>query len=182
MRESYGLTSQAFYHPGMDEAPFSIKKLPARTVVGVTRRTSNADGRSVTDIPACWTEFLKTNAAAKIKNRAAPPLMYAVYSDYETDWTGEYSYMIGCGVTRAETAPEGMEVRRIPEQTYAVFNAKGQMPDEVLAVWAMVWGSRLPRTYTYDFEIYDERFTRPKAKEVDIYIAIDPVQMEKLQQ
>jgi len=166
----------------MDDAPFTIKKLPARTVVGVTRRTSNADGRSVTDIPAGCTEFLKTNAAAKIRNRAAPPAMYAVYSDYETDWTGEYSYMIGCGVTRAEKAPEGMEIRRIPEQTYAVFNAKGQMPDEVLAVWSMVWGSRLPRTYTYDFEVFDERFTRPKAKEVDVCVAIDPVQLEKLQQ
>lgn len=125
---------------------------------------------------------MKTNAAAKIRNRAAPPAMYAVYSDYETDWTGEYSYMIGCGVTRAEKAPEGMEIRRIPEQTYAVFNAKGQMPDEVLAAWSMVWGSRLPRTYTYDFEVFDERFTRPKAKEVDVCVAIDPVQLEKLQQ
>lgn len=42
---------------GMDEAPFTIKKLPARTVVGVTRRTSNDDGRSITDIPAGCTEF-----------------------------------------------------------------------------------------------------------------------------
>jgi predicted transcriptional regulator YdeE len=181
-REGVRFNFSAADIPGMEEAPFTIKKLPARIVVGVAKRTSNADGRSIGDIPACWTEFLKSNAAAKIKNRAAPPVMYAVYSDYESDWTGEYAYLIGCGVTKAHTIPEGMEVRHIPEQTYAVFNAKGQMPDEVLAVWMMVWGSRLPRTYTFDFEVYDERFTRPKAKEVDVYIAVDPVEMERLRQ
>ena len=54
-----------------------------------------------------------------------PPVMYAVYSDYETDWRGEYSYLIGCGVDRAGAIPEGMEVRRVPAQTYAVLRAKG---------------------------------------------------------
>jgi len=166
----------------MLDIAFTIQKIPKITVIGVSRRTSNADGRSVKDIPATWTDFLQQNAAAKIKNRALPPAMYAVYSGYESDWRGGYSYLIGCGVTRAGTLPEGMEVRQIPAQTYAVFTAKGQMPDEVLAVWSLVWLSDLPRTYTFDFEVYDQRFTRPKAKEVDICIAIDPEKMENVHQ
>lgn len=163
------------------DIPFTVKKMPAKTVIGISRRTSNADGRSTTDIMAAWAAFLQTNASSKIKNRSIPPTMYAVYSDYESDWRGEYAYMIGCGVTRAGTVPDSMEVRKIPAQTYAVFNAKGQMPDEVLAAWSLVWLSDLPRTYTYDFEVYDARFTRPKAKEVDICIAVDPKKMEKAQ-
>ena len=131
---------------------------------------------------ASWTEFLQKNAAAKIRNRALPPVMYAVYSDYESDWRGEYSYLLGCGVTRAGSVPEGMEVRKIPAQTYAVFTAKGQMPDEILAVWSMVWLSGLPRTYTFDFEVYDHRFTNPKGKEVDICVAVDAAGMEPVQQ
>ena len=161
------------------DIPFTIRRIPAKTVIGVSRRTSNADGRSTKDIPATWTDFLQQNAAAKIKNRAVPPTMYAVYSDYESDWRGEYSYMIGCGVPRAGAVPEGMVRRKIPAQTYAVFNAKGRMPDEVLAVWSLVWLSGLPRTYTFDFEVYDKRFTNPKQKEVDICIAVDPKKMEK---
>jgi predicted transcriptional regulator YdeE len=129
------------------------------------------------DIPAIWSDFLQQNAAAKIRNRAHPPAMYAVYSDYESDWRGEYSYLIGCGVTRAATVPEGMEVRQIPAQSYAVFTAKGRMPDEVLAVWSTVWLSSLPRTYTFDFEVYDQRFTNPKQKEADVCVAIDPDRM-----
>lgn len=164
------------------DIPFTIKKIPAKTVIGIARRTSNADGRSIEDIPATWTDFLQQNATAKIKNRALPPTMYAVYSQYESDWKGEYAYMIGCGVTRAGTVPEGMEVRKIPAQTYAIFNAKGRMPDEVVAIWSMIWLSELPRTYTYDFEVYDKRFTHPTAKEVDICIAVDPVKIKAAQE
>ena len=164
------------------DIPFTVKKIPAKTVIGIARRTSNADGRSITDIPATWTAFLQQNATAKIKNRALPPTMYAVYSDYASDWKGEYSYMIGCGVTRAGTVPEGMEVRKIPAQTYVVFNAKGRMPDEVVAAWSMIWLSELPRTYTYDFEVYDKRFTSPRQKEVDICIAVDQKMMKAAQQ
>jgi predicted transcriptional regulator YdeE len=182
--ESYGLNFSTADIPIMFniDIPFTVKKIPAKTVIGIARRTSNADGRSIRDIPATWTDFLQQNAAAKIRNRAVPPAMYAVYSDYASDWKGEYSYMIGCGVTRAGTVPEGMEVRKIPAQTYVVINAKGRMPDEVVAAWSMIWLSELPRLYTYDFEVYDKRFTNPKQKEVDICIAVDPKKMKAAQQ
>lgn len=155
---------------------YTIKKAPARTVVGISCRASNAEAANV--IPACWQAFLLNNAPAKIPHRVAPPVMYAVYSDYEKDWTKPYTYLLGCGVTRADKVPEGMEVRNIPEQTYAVFRAKGKMPDEIVGVWAEVWSSDLPRTYTYDFELYDKRFTRPVAKEADVYVAVDPEQLK----
>lgn len=163
----------------MLDIPYTIRKIPAKTVVGLFRRTASADGRSARDVPALWGEFLKQNASAKIPNRAVPPVIYAVYSDYANDWRGEYTYLLGCGVTRAGTVPAGMEVRQIPAQTYAVFTAKGQMPDEVLAIWSLVWLSELPRIYTYDFEVYDKRFTSPKQKVVDICIAVDPEKIKK---
>ena len=164
------------------DIPFTIKKIPSKTVIGIARRTSNADGRSMKDMMAVWTDFLHRNASAKIRNRVLPPTLYAVYSDYESGWRGEYSYLIGCGVTRAGPVPEGMETRKIPAQTYAVFTAKGRMPDGVLAVWSMVWLSELPRTYTFDFEVYDKRFTNPNRKEVDVCVAVDPEKMEQARQ
>lgn len=160
----------------MDGLKFTIKKVPARTVVGISRRTSNAEAANV--IPGCWQTFLLNNGPARIPHRVAPPVMYAVYSDYEKDWTKPYTYLLGCGVTRADKVPDGMEVRTIPEQTYAVFRAKGKMPDEIVGVWAEIWSSDLPRTYTYDFELYDKRFTRPVAKEADVYVAVDPEQLK----
>lgn len=162
----------------MENIGFRLTKMPAFTVVGVSRRACNADGSSVTIIPAVWGEFLKQNTAKPIKNRSFPPTMYAVYSDYESDWTKEYSFLIGAGVTRAGKVPEGMTVRRIPAQTYAHFVAKGEMPRSLLEVWSAVWLSTLPRTYTFDFEVYDQRFTRPENKEIDVYVAVDPKKMD----
>jgi predicted transcriptional regulator YdeE len=161
----------------MEGLKHTIKKVPARTVVGIARRTSNAEAPGC--IPACWQEFLQKNVPARIAHRVTLPVMYAVYSDYERDRTAPNTYLLGCGVTRADTVPEGMEVRHIPAQTYAVFRVKGRMPDEILAVWANIWGSDLPRTYTYDFELYDKRFARPLNKEADVYVAVDPERMEK---
>jgi len=37
----------------MDDLAFTVKKMPGKIVMGVQRRTSNADGRSIKDIPAC---------------------------------------------------------------------------------------------------------------------------------
>ncbi len=165
----------------MNDLGFTVKKMPAKIIMGIKRRTSNADGRSVTDIPACWQEFLSQNMAAKITNRAKTPAMFAVYSEYDSDWTGEYAYLIGSEVTKADTIPEGLAVTRIPAQTYAVFTAAGPMPDALLAVWMSVWGTNLPRTYTCDFEQYDARFTRPENKEIDVWVAIDEEELKKMQ-
>jgi predicted transcriptional regulator YdeE len=121
-KKYYVLTSPPPKNSVMSDIPFTIKKVPAIKVVGISRRTSNADSRSIQDIPACWGDFLKQNVAAKIVNRTIPPVIYSVYSDYESDWRGEYSNLIGCGVTRADKVPEGLAVRHIPPQTCAVFN------------------------------------------------------------
>lgn len=165
----------------MDDLAFTVKKMPGKIIMGVQRRTSNADGRSIDDIPACWQDFLSRNMVSKIPHRAKTPAMFTVYSDYESDWTGEYSYMIGSEVTKADKIPAGLAVVRIPTQTYMVFTAAGPMPDALLSVWASVWGTKLPRAYTFDFEQYDARFTRPENKEVDVYIAVNKEQLEVMQ-
>jgi predicted transcriptional regulator YdeE len=165
----------------MDNLAFTVKNIPSKIVMGVQRRTSNADGRSVEDIPACWQDFLKKNMASKIPNRAKTPAMFAVYSDYQSDWAGEYAYMIGSEVTKADKIPTGLAVVRIPAQTYAVFTAAGPMPDALLGIWMSVWGTRLPRAYTFDFEQYDARFTRTENKEVDVYIAVNEEQLKTMQ-
>jgi len=161
----------------MDDLAFTVK-MPG-IVMGVQRRTSNADGRSIKDVPACWQDFLSQNMVSKIPHRAKTPAMFAVYSDYESDWTGEYAYLIGSEVTKADIIPAGLAVVRIPAQTYVVFTAAGPMPDAILSVWASIWGTRLPRAYTFDFEQYDARFTRPENNEADVYIAINEEQQKK---
>jgi predicted transcriptional regulator YdeE len=89
--------------------------------------------------------------------------------------------MIGCEVTKAERIPEGVAVARIPSQTYAVFTAQGPMPDSILGIWMSIWGTKLPRTYTFDFEQYDARFTRREKKEADVCVAVHEEQLTQIQ-
>lgn len=156
----------------MEPEEYTLIDLPERYIIGIERRTCNADGRSLNDIPACWKEFLATRAAAKIPDKVKPTIMYAAYADYESDWTGEYAYLLGCGVNAGAKAPKGLVRRTIPAQHYAVFHAKGPMPNAVVGVWAGIWASDLPRTYQCDFEIYDARFTDKNNPQVDIYVGI----------
>ncbi len=53
----------------MDNLAFTVKKMPGKIIMGVQRRTSNADGRSIKDIPACWQDFFSQNMASKIPQR-----------------------------------------------------------------------------------------------------------------
>ena len=165
----------------MDDLACTVKNARKNCHGGVQSRTSNADGRSIRDIPACWQDYLSRNMASKIPHRAKTPAMFAVYSDYESDWTGEYAYMIGSEVTKADTIPQGLAVVRIPAQTYVFFTAAGPMPDSILGVWVSIWGTKLPRAYTFDFEQYDARFTHPENKEADVNIAVNEDQLKSMQ-
>jgi predicted transcriptional regulator YdeE len=119
--------------------------------------------------------------ASKNPHRAKTPAMFAVYSDYESDWTGEYAYLIRSEVTKADTVPAGLAVVRIPAQTYVVFTAAGPMPDAILLVCVSVWGTKLSRAYTFDFEQYDARFTCPDNKDAEVYIAVNEEQLKTMQ-
>jgi predicted transcriptional regulator YdeE len=44
-----------------------------------------------------------------------------------------------------------------------------------------IWGTKLPRVYTFDFEQYDARFTRSENNEIDVYIAVNEDQLKTLQ-
>lgn len=55
------------------------------------------------------------------------------------------------------------------------------MPDAVPGIWMSVRGTNLPRAYTFDFEQYDTRYTRPDKKEADVCIAIDDEQLKVIQ-
>jgi predicted transcriptional regulator YdeE len=55
------------------------------------------------------------------------------------------------------------------------------MPDALLLVWMSIWGTKLPRAYTFDFEQYDARFARSENKEIDVYIAVNGDQLKTLQ-
>lgn len=152
----------------------STEQRGGTTLIGISLpgKTSNENQRSTADIGAFWQTFMKENVASKIPGRVGDDI-YAVYYDYEGDYTKPFSYFIGVPVGDDTTVPAGMIKIDIPTGKYQHFTAKGKMPDCMIEAWAQIWNSDIKRTYTADYEVYGSRSGDSENAEVDIFIAVE---------
>ena len=147
-------------------------------IIGLKIRTSTkAEFNPLTArIAATIQKFFQAGISTKIKHRANNGKIFAVYFDYESDYTGEYSYIIGEEVTEFEEVAEGLDMLTIPAQAYSKFTTDpGVMPLVVINAWQEIWQMKeleKERNYKADFEVYDQRAANPAQAIIDIYIGI----------
>lgn len=157
-------------------------KLPEIKLVGISIRTNNEaeiiplEGK----IFGCIQRYFHQALYENIPNRKKPGTTFCVYTDYESDHTGDYTYFIGEEVDSFEDCPSDFVSHAIPPQDYVKFtNGPGPMPEVVREPWFKIWqmseedlgGKRL---YKSDFEIYDERASDHQNIVLDICIGIEP--------
>lgn len=140
-------------------------------VIGIALRADNTDPQVGEAIGAHWKRFFAEGIPDRIPGRVDQAFI-AVYTDYEGDHTKPYTLIVGCRVDGTASAPDGMVMVHVPEQTYAITTAKGAMPGAVVEAWQAIWSSGLDRAFTADIEVYDHRAQDPSNAEVDIYTAI----------
>lgn len=141
-------------------------------VIGISVRTTNENGKSGQDIPALWDKFMNERIAEKIPNKSDNSI-YCIYTDYEKDHTKPYTTILGCKVDNLDTVPDGMVGKTLGEANYAKRIAKGNiLQGIVFEEWTKIWKSDLERTFTADFEVYDEKAQNPENAEVHIFIAV----------
>ena len=117
-----------------------------------------------------WGDFFQ-HIIPKLKEGA---LSYGVYSQYESDFNGEFDVLAGADSASVLDAAdrEGLDSVVIAVGTYLVFSKKGAMPQAVIEAWGDVWAyfsaKDCPhqRAYTTDFECYSNM------DEVSIHISI----------
>jgi len=156
----------------------NVQQHPGFYVVGITARTNNAHEMSGNGkIENIWQTLLQQNLAAKIPNKAGVDLI-AVYTDYETDHTGHYTYLLGLPICSAEALPANLTVKHIPAGRYAVFSSgRGPIKQIVPEVWQRIW-SMSPeelggaRAFKTDYEIYDQRAADPENAQIDVYVGL----------
>ncbi|MCX7748028.1 MAG: GyrI-like domain-containing protein [Clostridia bacterium] len=141
-------------------------------MIGIEIKTTNKDWKCMKDIPLLWNMFISKELGKEITNKVHPGITLGVYTDYESNEMGVYSFLIGCQVSTFDHVPAGMVCKTISASKYCVLTAKGKMPEKLGDAWKAVWNSDLRRTYTGDFELYDERYDGTENSEVDLYIAI----------
>lgn len=136
-------------------------------LVGIEIRINNSQTPEMGEL---WQKFYANSVQDRIPN-CIDSRLFGLYSDYENGHTGDYSFMIGCPVDELSQLPQGMVGKRIPAQTYQVARAEGALPDALIETWQDIGNSDIPRAFSFDFEIYDDRAADPAAAEVDIFVA-----------
>ena len=142
-------------------------------IIGITVRTANKNNQAKEDLEKLWGQFFSENLMAKIPNKASNQIV-AVYTDYKSNFTEDYTTIIGMPVTTLENIPAGFIGRAFPSENFQKYIAKGRMPEAVVNTWTEIWQNdkTLGRKYTYDLEVYGDQSQQGENSEVDIYIAV----------
>ncbi|WP_319380858.1 effector binding domain-containing protein [Thiomicrorhabdus sp.] len=134
-----------------------IEKRNAVELIGMKLRTNNADEMdpAKAGIGGLWQAFYD-RAGSVLPSGAA---VYGVYFNYESDMNGDFDVAV-CADASSALQFAGAEPIAIREGEYAVFRAKGEMPQTVINLWVEIWeyfqSGKSPylRAYTTDFERY----------------------------
>jgi len=142
-------------------------------IIGISTETTNQNNQAAADLAALWQRFYAEEIFNKIPNKESEDV-YAVYTDYESDYTGKYTTIIGQRVTSLGNIPDGFLGREIKNEKLLRYKAKGEMPQAVLETWQEIWANdiALYRTYNADFEVYGEKSQQGANSEVEIYIGV----------
>jgi predicted transcriptional regulator YdeE len=146
---------------------YPIVSLPSFTVTGLSVRTSNSRPDQIGQL---WQEFYRRDIAGQIATKKSENI-YSVYIDYETDYTGPYTLVIGCETDSEDTIPVGLVSKQVPGARFAVFDANGKQPDALIATWQKIYTTGIERTYTGDFDLYEMQ-AGASGPSVSIYVAV----------
>ena len=130
-------------------------KLPAFTVIGLRYYGKNENQ----EIKELWdTANRHLNEIHNVSKDAA----YGLCIGPVDPVVGEFEYIAGLEVSKVENVPEGMVVREVPAQKYAIFTHVGSL-DKLRDTYNFIYQTWLPQsgyelTGGPDFELYDEDF------------------------
>ncbi|MBN2892175.1 MAG: effector binding domain-containing protein [Bacteroidales bacterium] len=141
-------------------------------IIGISVRTTNKNNQSQQDLGNLWKKFFSENVFDKVPNKISSNIV-TIYTDYKSDYTDEYTTIIGIPVSTLDEIPNGLIGREFEKENFTKFSAKGEMPNAVLNTWINIWqrDKELNRKYTYDFEVYGQNSQNGENSEVEIYIA-----------
>ena len=141
-----------------------IKKL---MISGISTVTNNEFEMSEENgkIAQLWEEYFAKDVYKKTFDKANNDFMYGVYTDYESDATGNYKVTVGVEVTKPKNAIV------IEDKKYLVFKKQGELPMVVVELWEEIWdyfekNSEYQRAFEIDFEQY------AKEDEIEIFVSI----------
>lgn len=155
--------------------------LPEMKLVVLKGRTTNAIEMNPDTAKMGETiqTYFQQGLHEKTSQRKNQSVIYIGYTDYESDFTGEYTFFIGQEVTDFTNIPDKLSPITVPAQTFVKFtNDPGPMPDVCFQMWQKIWAMNDKelggkRSYKVDLQVHDERSMDPSSTVLDILIGID---------
>lgn len=147
--------------------------MKAIKIIGIEVRTTNENGQALEDLGKLWRRFFSEKIAEKIPNEISKDI-YAVYTDYESNYKGKYTTIVGMEVDSLDSIPEGMIGREFSAQKSEKFIAKGELHKAIGEKWMEIWEKDevLNRSYLHDYEVYGEKAQDPSNAEIEIFIGV----------
>jgi predicted transcriptional regulator YdeE len=129
---------------------FKVHDSEEITILGIDARAGNENLDQIGDL---WRRFHAMGGAAGIAARQDGSV-YCVYCEYESDFTGAFTVLIGCAVDADAEVPEGMKKLVIDAGRFFVFEPAGELPRSIFETWAEIWNMPIDRRYQADFDRY----------------------------
>lgn len=149
-----------------------VVEVAAFKVIGISVRTTNADGKGATDIGALWNRFLSEGIMQQIPNKEGMDI-YSLYTDYESDQWGAYTTVLGCKVSSTDEVPDGMTALEVPGGSYQKTTVKGDLEQGIVVnEWKRIWEADMDRVFATDYEVYGEKAQNPKDAEVEVFVGV----------
>ena len=141
-------------------------------VVGICIRTTNQNGQAQKDIGELWARFMQNELLTKIADKVSDDI-YSVYIDYESDYMGPYTTILGCRVNSLTNVADGFTGAAIASGKYMSHTLSGKFPDIIGEAWQGIWQSNINRKYSADFDVYLAGAKNFEDTKVKIYVAVN---------
>jgi predicted transcriptional regulator YdeE len=152
----------------IDEEAFSI--------IGIALRTTNKAAIENGTIAQLWQRFMSESVYVLIPNKI-DTCVIALYYDFESDKNGEYTLLVGAKVSTLDELPAGMVGKHVLAEKRIVFTSvPGPQNTIVFDLWNKIWiledQHAISRSYTADYELYNNRSNNPQNAIMEIHIGI----------
>lgn len=150
---------------------FQEVNLKGFSIAGIAVRTTNKNGQSQKDIGELWAKFMREDITHKLEGKLSDRL-YCAYTDYESDFMGAYTTILGFEVNPEYHLFEGIIRKAIPPLNYRLYKSTGALPDSVLNTWQHIWASDIKRNYMADFDAYPPNAFSSANAVVETYLSV----------
>ena len=150
---------------------YKVIEKPSFNVVGKTIRVATKDGENLRQIPQFWRECTQDGTVDQLKELAAHgrilgDVTLGICMDFAPDMS-EFTYMVAAEAPAAGV-PDAMAESTIPALTWAVFEARGPMPEAIQNVWAGIWSEFFPSS----------PYQHAAGPDLELYPSGDPMQAD----